>query len=143
MVHNAVSAYGTLLKIGDGGGGGEVFTTIAEVLDISGPAYAVDVIDVTAHDTGPYHQKLVTLIDAGQVTFDINFNALATQGFTGGLYNDMVNRTLRNFKIVLPTTVNKTGSFSAYITTYGINAPVEGALRSSITLDIVGAVTWT
>lgn len=141
MVHNAVSSFGTLLKIGDGGGS-EVFTTIAEVMDISGPKYAVGITDVTAHDTGPYHQKLTTLIDAGQITFDLNFNALATQGFSGGLYNDMANRTLRNFKLVLPTTVSKTGSFAAYVTGYEINAPVEGALRASVTLDVVGAVTW-
>lgn len=142
MATSAVSSFGTLLKIGDGGGT-EVFTTIAEVMDISGPKYAVGIQDVTAHDTGPYHQKISTLIDAGQVSFDINFNALATQGFSGGLYNDMANRTTRNFKLVLTTTVVKTGSFAALVTGFEINAAVEGALKASVTLEIIGAVVWT
>ncbi len=38
---NALSAYNTLLKIGDGGGP-EVFATIAEVFSIGGPALAGD-----------------------------------------------------------------------------------------------------
>ncbi|KKK53886.1 hypothetical protein LCGC14_3090310, partial [marine sediment metagenome] len=33
---NAISSFGTLLKVGDGAGT-EVFTTIAEVMDIDGP----------------------------------------------------------------------------------------------------------
>jgi predicted secreted protein len=142
MATIAVAATGTLLKIGDGGGT-EVFTTIAEVKDISGPEYAVGITDVTAHDTGPYHQKISSLIDAGQVTFDINFNNHATQGFTTGLYNDMANRTRRNFQIVLTTTVAKTGSFAALVTGYKFNMPVDGALTASLTLEIVGGVVWT
>lgn len=142
MASIAVSSFGTLLKIGDGGGP-EVFTTIAEVKDISGPKYAVGITDVTAHDTGPYHQKIPALIDAGQVTFQLNFNNAATQGFTGGLYNDMVNRTKRNFQIVIPTTVAKTGAFAAYITGWELGAPVDGALTVDVTLEIAGAVTWS
>lgn len=141
MPHNAVSATGTLLKIGDGAGS-ETFTTIGEVLDIDGPSMSVNILEVTAHDTGPYIQKLPNLIDPGQVSFDINFNAHSTQGFSSGLYNDMVNRTLRNFQIVLTTTVAKTGSFSAYVTNFQFSAPVDGALTASITLDITGQVTW-
>jgi len=43
-------AHGTLLKIGDGGGT-ESFTTIAEVLDISGGGYEVMTEDATSHDS--------------------------------------------------------------------------------------------
>lgn len=138
----AVSSFGTLFKIGDGGGP-ETFTTVAEVKDISGPKYAVGMTDVTAHDTGPYHQKITSLIDAGQVTFDLNFNNGATQGFTGGLYNDMANRTKRNFQLVLPTTVVKTGAFSGFVTGYELSMPVDGAITASVTIEITGAVTWS
>lgn len=138
----AVSSFGTLFKIGDGGGGGEVFTTVAEVKDIAGPKYAVGITDVTAHDTGPYHQKITSLIDAGQFTFDLNFNNGATQGFSGGIYNDMVNRTKRNFQLVIPTTVVKTGSFAGFVVGYEMAFPVDGAITASVTIEITGAVTW-
>ena len=141
MATVAVSSFGTLLKIGDGGGS-EVFTTIGEVLDIKGPSFALGTEEVTAHDGSGWREYVPTLKEIGEITFDINFNAAATQGFSAGLYNDAVNKTKRNFQIVLPTTSAKTGSFAAYVTGFEIDAPVEGALRASITLMGTGAITW-
>lgn len=141
MASIAVAATGTLLKIGDGGGP-EAFTTIASVKDITGPGFTTDIIDVTSHDSAGYHEKLPTLKDAGQVTFTLNFNNHATQGFSTGLYADWVNKTLRNFQLVIPTTVAKTGSFSAYVTNIQPNLPVADALTWDVTLDISGGVTW-
>ena len=69
----AISAFGTLLKVGDGGGT-EVFTTIAEVKEISGPSISVDTVELTTHSSsGAWKEYLPTLIDAGEVTFDVNF----------------------------------------------------------------------
>lgn len=138
----AVSAYGTLLKIGDGGGS-EVFTTIAEVTNITGPGSELETIDVTSHDsTGAKREFIAGLIDMGEITLSLNFNALTTQGFAGGLYNDHMSRTKRNFQLVLPTTSNKTGSFAAYVTNFEPDAPVDGALTADVTLKVTGAVTW-
>lgn len=141
MATIAKCAFGTLLKIGDGGGS-EVFTTIAEVSQIKGIAPKVSTVKVTAHDTGPWEQKIPTLIDAGQVSFDLNFNNGATQGFTSGLYNDMVNRTRRNFQLVIPTTVNKTCSFSGYVTDWPMDLPTDGAIKVSVTIEVDGQPTW-
>ena len=137
----AVSSYGTLLKIGDGGGS-EVFTTIGEVRDISGPSLNVGTEEVTAHDGSGWREFVPTLKEIGEITFEINFNAAATQGFSTGLYNDAANKTKRNFQIVLPTTSAKTGSFAAYVTAFELTEPVEGVLRASITLQGTGALTW-
>lgn len=142
MANIARAAFGTLFKIGDGGGT-EVFTTIAEVMDISGPSLKTDTVEVTAHDTGPYKQYISTLIDQGEITFTINFNKGATQGFTTGLYNDLVNRTLRNFQIVLTTSVAATGAIAALVTGFALKAPVGGALQADITLRPNGGITWT
>lgn len=138
----AVSSHGTLLKIGNGGSPTETFTTIAEVKDISGPSVALATEEVTSHDSSGWREFIPTLKEAGEVSFDVNFNAAATQGFSGGLYNDLLNRTRRNFQIVLPTTTAKTGSFAAYVTGFELTAPVEGVLGASITLMIDGQVTW-
>lgn len=146
MATGALSSFGTLLKIGNGGSPTETFTTIAEVRDISGPAFAVGTEDVTNHDSSGWREHIPTIIEAGQVTFDINFKGDATQGFaTGSLYDDMVDKTKRNFQIVLPSGVGATndiGAFAAYVTGFELSAPVEGVLSASVTLQITGAVTW-
>ena len=141
MASIAVSSYGTLLKIGDGGGT-EVFTTIGEVRDISGPALNVGTEEVTAHDGNGWREFIATLKEIGEISFEINFNAAATQGFSSGLYNDASNKTKRNFQIVIPTTSAKTGSFTAIVTKFELTEPVEGVLRASITLQGTGALTW-
>lgn len=141
MATIAKCALGTLLKIGDGGGS-EVFTTIAEVSAIKGIAPKVATTKVTAHDTGPWEQKIATLIDAGQVSFDLNYNNHATQGPGSGLYYDMINRTLRNFQLVIPTTVAKTISFAAYVTDFPFDLPTDAAIKVSCTLEISGQPTW-
>lgn len=137
----AVAATGTLLKIGDAGGP-ESFTTIAEVKDISGPAITVNTVETTSHDASGWTTFIPTLKTAGEITFDINFTAAATQGFSTGLYNDAMNRTRRNFQIVLPTSPTKTGSFAAYVTGFELSEPVDDVLSASITLTVDGAVTW-
>jgi predicted secreted protein len=144
MPSTAVRSFGTFLKIGDGASPTEVFTTIAEVRDISGPSIAVGTEEVTSHDSGGWREHIPTIIEGGEVSFDLNFNAQATQGFSSGsLYDDMVDRTLRNFQIVLPTSTAKTGAFKAYVTGFELSAPVEGVLTASLTLMISGAVTWS
>lgn len=142
MASVAVSSFGTLLKIGDGAGS-ESFTTIGEVRDIDGPAFALGTEEVTAHDGSGSREFVATLKEVGEISFEINFNKAATQGFTGGLYNDFVNKTKRNFQIVLPTTVAATGAFAAFVTAFKFKEPVEGVLRADVTLKVTGAATWS
>jgi hypothetical protein len=142
MATSAVSSFGSLLKVGDGNGGSEAFTTVGEVQAIKLAGIKRTVQKVTAHDTGPWEQKIVTLIDGGQVTFDINFNNLTTQGFSGGLYNDMINGTKRNFQLLIPTTVNKTASITAFVTDWAMDLPVDGVVKATLSLEITGQPTW-
>lgn len=142
MASAARAAQGTLLKIGDGGGP-ETFTTIAEVRSLSGPSLQVDTEDVTSHDSTAYHEFIPTLIDAGEITFNLNFTNHATQGFSTGLYNDMVNRTKRNFQLVIPTATPRTGAFAGYVTGMPFDLPHDGVIRADVTIKITGAVTWT
>jgi predicted secreted protein len=141
---NAISSFGTLLKIGDGGGGGEVFTTIAEVLDINGPGIKNSVKEVTHQtSTGGFRERIATLSDAGEVTFDINFIPTEnTQDAGAGLLKDAINRTLRNFKIVFPDTAVTTWAFSAFVTDFEPHEPVDGSLGASVTLTLTGKPTY-
>ncbi len=139
---NALSAFGTLLKIGDGGGT-EVFTAIAEVTKLSGPSLSLDTIDAT-HDASPggFKECVAGLLDAGEVKFDVNYKPTeTTHNATAGLLRDMVNKTKRNFKLVFPDSGSTTWSFSAFVTKFEPDAPVDGKLGASITLKITGQPT--
>jgi len=136
------SAKGTLVKIGDGAST-EAFTTIGQVRSISGPSVTATVQDVTTHSTsGNWMEKLATLIDPGSVSFPINYDhSDAAHAFATGLWNDMVNLTLRNFEIEFPTAVGQTLSISAYIASHSFDAPVDNVLQATIELSITGAIT--
>lgn len=139
---SGISAFGTLLKIGDGGGT-EVFTTIAEVKDISGPSLKLDTEEVTSHSsTGGWREYIATLLDAGEVTFDVNFIPTnATHSQTSGLLKDLKNKTLRNFQLVFSNVGATTWAFSAFVTGFEPAEPVEGVLAASVTLKITGQPT--
>ena len=139
---NAISAFGTLLKIGDGGAP-ESFTTIAEVKDIGGPKLKSNTAEVTNHSsTDGWLEKIGTILEAGQVTFKINFVPTATtHSFSTGLIKDFVARTKRNFKLVFPDTGATTWSFTAIVTGFEPSEPVNGPLEADVTLDITGKPT--
>jgi predicted secreted protein len=140
---NAVAAYGTLIKRGDGGAP-EVFTTIAEVKSISGPNMSSDVIDVTTHSSassGPWREKIASLIDPGELSFDINLIPADTAHIN--LRNDFVNRTKRNFKIVFPDVGATTWTIEGIITSYEVEAPTDDVLSASITITITKAPTFS
>ena len=135
----AISSFGTLLKIGDGAGT-EVFTTIAQVMDIDGPGLTLGTQEVTPQ-TAPDRAKVYigTLIDGGEVSMDINYEpAGATHDQTTGLIKDMLDVTLRNFQVIFPDAGTTTWAFSAFVTTFNPTAPVEGALTASVVLKISG-----
>ncbi|MGE5553295.1 MAG: phage tail tube protein [Betaproteobacteria bacterium] len=137
---NAISAFGTLLKIGDGATPTENFTTIAEVTNISGPGFALETAEATSHSSpGGWREYIATLLDAGEVTFDINFLPTdPTHGYSTGLLRDMVNRTKRNFKLVFPDASNTTWTFAAFVTGFEPSEPIDDKLSASVTLKITG-----
>ena len=141
MATSARRAHGTLLKIGDGGGT-EVFTTIAEVLDISGGGYEVQTEDATSHDSAGWYESVPVLKKGQDVTFDLLYYSATIQDT---LETDQANLTRRNFTLVMTpaTGVTDTRAFAAYIKNVEIQAPVAGVLRMSVTLEVTGAITKT
>lgn len=137
MATSAVSSHGTFLKVGDGDEP-EVFTTIAEVKDISGPAMSLNMEDATSHDSGGWREEIATLLEAGDISFDINYTADATQTI---LETAQYARTRLSFQMVLPLAVPVTKSFLGYVTSFENSAPVEGILTASVTIRVSGAIT--
>jgi predicted secreted protein len=138
MASGAVLGYQTLLQRGDGGSP-EGFTTIAEVLDISGPSSSVDTIEVTNMDSpNNYKEYIAGLLDGGEVSFDCNFTNVASQT---NIIADHQNRTLRNFKMVLPLAGNPAWTFAGYVTGFDNSQPVQDKITASFTIKITGKPT--
>lgn len=140
MASNALSAFGTLVKIDDGAGN---YTTVAELRTISGPTLQADTIGVTVHNTsGPWRRFISGLLDAGEITFDLNFIPQdPTHSYSSGILADMVARTRRNFKIAFPDVGVTTWTFSCIVTGFEMSADPGDVLMASVTLKISGAPT--
>ena len=136
---SGLSAFGTLLKRGDGATA-EAFTTIANVTNIDGPKLESDQIDVTSHDsTGGREEFVAGIKRGGEISLDINFDpSNATHEM---LLDDYDGRALHNFQLIFPTTPSITWTFAAMVTSVGVAAPFEDKLGCSATLKISGAVT--
>jgi len=142
MTTAAISSFGTLLKKGDGGTP-ETFTTIAEVLDVSGPELGLDTEEATNQgSTGGWEEHIGSILRSGLVTFSVQYVPTgATHNATTGLIADMVNRTRRNFQLVFPNGVSTTWSFAALVTKFAPKAPVKGKLTADVTLKLTGQPT--
>ena len=89
----ALSSFTTVLQRWTGA----AYTTIAGVRDISGPSLELGTEDVTNHSsTSGYRQFVATVLGAGEVTFDLNFDPDEAQhGVPSGLIDDMRDKTLQ------------------------------------------------
>lgn len=137
MATAATAGYGTLLKRNG--------TTIAECRNISGPNITLGTVDATHQtSTGAVREYIATLLDSGEITFEVNFLPTdATHSFAAGLGNDMTARTFQAFSLVLTDAGLMTATFSAYVTSFALTAPLDGKLTANFTLKISGPITWT
>jgi predicted secreted protein len=115
------------------------FTTIAEVLKINGSGGKSDLADVTNMDSpSSFREKLPTLLDSGDVSFDVNWipgNTTQTQ-----LTTDFNNQTLLYWKILLPNGTNGL-TFQAYVTDKNFDLPIDKQGTKSLKLTITGPIT--
>lgn len=139
---DAISAFGTLLKMGDGGTS-ESFTTIAEVSDIKGPKLSLDAIDVTNHSsTEAWREFVGGLLDAGEVSLSINFMPTeTTHDPSTGIISKLTDRGKHNFQMVFPDDDATTWSFTALVTAFESSEPIDDKLAADITLKITGKPT--
>jgi predicted secreted protein len=136
------SAFGTELKIGDGATS-ETFTTIAEVVTITGPSLAMDPLEMTNHDSpGQWEEHIGGTLRSGEVTFDLNYiPADGTHDASTGLLADFLARTVRNFELIFSDTPLTKWSFSAFVTGFEPSAPFDDKLSASVTLKVTGQPT--
>lgn len=141
MTTNATAAYGTLLKMGDGGAP-EVFATVAEITSSPAmPEISAKMEDATSHDSGGWEESIPTLLSGGEPSFKVNWlPTAATHNETTGFYAALINRTRKNWKVVLPNGA-KTFSFSAFVSSFKPDAQLNGKLSGEVKLKITGAIS--
>lgn len=135
-----LAAAAALAFLASGSNGGEVFTSVAEVMSVSAGGLKLDVTEAT-HMESPskWREFIATVKDAGDVSFEINFQpALAGHQ---GLTTDLKNQTLRNWQLVFPDSGATTWSFGGFVTSFAPQAQFDGKLTASCSIKITGAPT--
>ena len=142
MASNAWWAYGSQFKIGDGATP-EVFTAVAEVMDIPVPPLTRESIRVTNQDSDDgYHEDIPGWRDGGSVTFSMNWlPSDATQDGSTGLFAQFNDNANHNYQLVTPTAVGKTISFSGHITNFAPTMPLNEQGKLDVTIKMAGPFT--
>jgi len=136
----ALAAINTVLAIGSQGCP-QTFADIANIGDLEGPSFDAEVVDVTSHSTNnPWRQKIVTLLNAGQITLPLFFIPASTgeggHGATSGLMQVFTGRQLRWYRLRFPDAGSTSWYMQAYISGFNMTAPVAGVETASVTFEL-------
>lgn len=134
--NRARGGFGTLIQRGDGGGT-EIFTTIAEALDIDGPEQKQLTEDATHMESPNGWAEKISLgvKEAGNVTFQMHFVPDDTTHAL--LRTDLNAGTKRNFRIVVAG-ATKRWEFAAFVESIGASHPVKGKMVRPVSLVVTG-----
>lgn len=140
-------AKGTGLYVSDGvASPGTGWTKIADVKSITGPGYNVTIIDTTTHSTvGNFREKAAVLIDAGKLSFNVNFNPDdPTLAPATGLMAALQALEEQDFQLRLAASnpEHQMMSFSGFVTGHSFTFPVDNVQEAAVEIEIDGAVTW-
>ena len=139
---DAVLGHGALLKRGDGASP-EVFTTISEVISISGPSLSRDVVEATnMSSTSGWREFIGGLKSGGEISFELNYDpADATVDASGGLIDDIDSTSATNYQLIFPDSGTTTWSFAGWLTSFETNIPLDDRITASATVTLSGVPT--
>lgn len=140
-----LSSHGTLLKMGALGGGGP-YTSIAEVVDISGPSFTQATHEAPSQGT-TWMKKVAGIVTAGQVSFGLNFIPKEyTHDDATGLLSLMGQQQVTGWQLVYNDAgagTSSTWTFDAYMVGFEQDIPADGILMTTVTLEINDEPTFT
>lgn len=137
MSQNAVLTQGTLLKRGDGASP-EVFTTVPDVVSISGPDASKGEIEVTDLSSTAKEFK-GGLADFGRMTVELNY--IPGNAVHGAMRTDFISSAspVRNWQLLFVN--GKQWNFAGYIAAFPGNTQADSVQKSSMTIRLSGSVT--
>lgn len=123
----------------------EVFTDVAEVIDLSPPSMTKDQVEATHTDSpGGFREFIPGLKDGGEFSLTMNFLPNnATQGnASGGVLNDFLNETTtRNWRIQFPGSPSMYWTFKASVIGFEPATPIDDRMTAVVSFKVAGAPT--
>ena len=115
--------------------------SVGQITSLEVDGIKCDSVDVTAADSpNACRQFLPTVIDPGEITFEINHDGSA-DGIANKLHATILARTVEVWTVTFPDT--STWACSGFITNFGIKNDVEGKIANSITIKCSGLPVFT
>lgn len=142
----ALGAIGTQVFYGDGASP-EAWTLITNASSYTGPTMSGNVVDVTNNNTtNPWRRKVVTLLDPGEIPFDMYFipsdtgqKAILSLFTTRGLGSA---QTPIPFKVTFADVAATTWLFSGFISKFSISAAVDNVVKAAVVITCEGQPTF-
>lgn len=137
----AAFSCGLTFKRGDGEVT-EAFTSVGEVISLSGLGKTNELSEVTNFDSSCTREYIAGLADGQEINIECNYIPLDAQ--QQALITDVDNRSNRNFQFAMTDgTTTHTFDFTAACLAWVINPSVDGAHTISFTIKSSGAITLT
>ena len=132
--------FGTLFQIRDIAASPIAYVTVGEVTNITLPNLTRDAVDAThTESTGAWRESIPGLKDAGEVSIEMNY---VHQSATDALIRaQFASNELTLCKILFDTSPEDGVSFSAIVTGYEVQAPLDDKVAATLTLKVSGQVT--
>jgi hypothetical protein len=128
-------AYGTTFKWNA--------VSVAELTNIGGIEVAAETVDVTSHGSAnSYRQFLPTLLNAGEISIEGNFDYSDTTG-QHAMLTDMNAKTVREAIITFPAATGATWTFNGYVTSFKVgDSVIDGKIPFSAKIKPTGKPTF-
>lgn len=130
--------YGVTLAVSDAAPAVDPINVIARVTNFTPPSGTRDIIDVTSSDSPNMTREFIAgLIDPGEASMEIIWDiGTTTDVLLSALLEERAPRTWRaTFTQYTPA---KTITFTAFLTGFEPDAPLEDAMKASLTLKVTG-----
>ena len=142
----ALGAIGTAVWYGDGASP-ETWTQITNQSSLTGLTMSGAVVDVTNNNTtAPWRKKVVTLLDPGDISFDMYFiasdvghKAILALFTTRGL---LTAQTPIPFRIVFADAAATTWYVSGFVSKFSMLAAVADVVKAQVVITMTGAPTF-
>jgi len=138
MSSSALDSQGMVIQWQNTGVSPNVYTTIPEVQEMSGPGGQANEIDVTDLSSTAKEFRM-GLQDEGQISLTMTW--IPTNTVHSGLRTDRANQTLRSFKILFTDSPQTTWTFSAFVLGLEMSAGVDDVVKATVTLRVSGSIT--
>ncbi len=138
----AFAGQGTQLQLGSGTPASPgSYATIAEITKIQRSGSKMDIVDTTNMDSiGAYREKLPTLLDGGEISFEANY--IPQDATQQSLQTSFDGRTLQPWQIVLPSSLGM-WNFNAYVSSNDFDLMTDKASTFTGKLTITGKPVFT